>query len=96
MMLICSQSDGMKTLTIRGVPEELHERLRLRARQNRRSLNQEIISELAMAERDMNNFAGSGRGKATYFVELSDKLQSGVVKPLTLEEIIEGKEDGRK
>jgi hypothetical protein len=49
-----------------------------------------------MAERDMNNFAGSGRGKATYFVELSDKLQSGVVKPLTLEEIIEGKEDGRK
>jgi predicted DNA-binding antitoxin AbrB/MazE fold protein len=96
MVLVCSQIAGMKTLTIRGVPEELHERLRQRARQNRRSLNQEIIAELTMIEGDAKNFAGSGLSKAAYFLERSDQLQSGVIKPLTAVEISQGiKEDRR-
>lgn len=33
----------MKTLTVRGVPEEVCERLKERARAHRRSLNQEIV-----------------------------------------------------
>ncbi len=36
----------MKTLTIRGLPDDVHEGLKNRAKQNRRSLNQEIIAEL--------------------------------------------------
>jgi len=96
MMLVCSQSECMKTLTIRGVPEELHERLRLRAKLNRRSLNQEIIAELTMVEGDAKNFAGSGLSKVAYFVGRSDQLQSGVMKPLTAAEIGRGiKEDRR-
>ena len=95
-MPVCSQSDFMKTVTIRGVPEELHEKLRQRARQNRRSLNQEIIAELASNEGNMDNFAGSGRSKAAYFVELSEKLQSGVIKPLAAAEILEAIKENRK
>lgn len=95
-MLVCSQSDGMKTLTIRGVPEELHERLRLSAKLNRRSLNQEIIAELAMVERNGKNFEGSGLSKVAYFLESSDRLQSGVFTPLSAAEISQGiKEDRR-
>ena len=37
----------MKTLTIRGLPDEVHGALKDRARLNRRSLNQEVIAELA-------------------------------------------------
>ena len=37
----------MATLTIRNLPEELHAVLKERARRNRRSLNQEVIAELA-------------------------------------------------
>ncbi len=39
----------MKTLTIRGLPQEVHETLKRRAAENRRSLNQEIIAELVEA-----------------------------------------------
>ena len=37
----------MATLTIRNLPDELHAILKERARQNRRSLNQEVIAELS-------------------------------------------------
>lgn len=40
----------MATLTIRNVPSDLHAQLREKARQNRRSLNQEVIAELLGAE----------------------------------------------
>jgi len=36
-------------LTIRNFPEQLHATLKLRAKQNRRSLNQEVIAELSLA-----------------------------------------------
>ena len=37
----------MATITIRDLPEHLHLILKQRARRNRRSLNQEVIAELA-------------------------------------------------
>jgi plasmid stability protein len=40
----------MAILTIRNVPDDLHARLRERARRNRRSLNQEVIVERAAAD----------------------------------------------
>ena len=40
-------SDGMKSMTLRQVPDELHATLVARARANRRSLNQEVIAELS-------------------------------------------------
>jgi len=39
----------MATLTIRNLPEQLHEALKLRAKRNLRSLNQEVIAELRLA-----------------------------------------------
>ena len=39
----------MATLTIRNLPEELHATLKLRAKWNHRSLNQEVIAELSLA-----------------------------------------------
>jgi predicted DNA-binding antitoxin AbrB/MazE fold protein len=95
-MLVCSHNAVMKTLTIRGVPEELHEKLKLRAKQNRRSLNQEIIAGLAQGEADANNFAGSGLSKTGYFLQRSEQLQSGVFKPLTAAEISQGIKESRR
>jgi len=37
---------GMKTITIRELPDELHAVLKERAKANRRSLNQQVIAEL--------------------------------------------------
>lgn len=37
----------MATLTIRNLPDELHDTLKLRAKRNHRSVNQEVIAELS-------------------------------------------------
>lgn len=37
----------MATLTIRNLPNELHDTLKLRAKRNHRSVNQEVIAELS-------------------------------------------------
>ncbi len=86
----------MKTLTIRGVPEELHEKLKLRAKRNRRSLNQEIIAGLASVEPDASNFAGSGLSKVEYFLKRSKELRSGLQKTLNPEEVREAIDEGRR
>ena len=36
----------MKSITIKGIPDELHKRLKAEAKRNRRSLNQEVIARL--------------------------------------------------
>lgn len=46
MKAFCSHFVSMATLTIRNLPEDLHAALKERARKNRRSLNQEVISIL--------------------------------------------------
>ena len=47
----------MATMTLKNVPEELVERLKLEASENRRSLNQEALSRL---ERSLGNRKRSG------------------------------------
>lgn len=39
-------------LTIRGLPDEVHARLKERAKANRRSLNQEVVAELIASGSD--------------------------------------------
>ncbi len=41
----------MADLTVRGIPEELHEALKAEAERNRRSLNQEVIHRLEASVR---------------------------------------------
>jgi plasmid stability protein len=50
LIAFCCQNAGMATLTIRNLPEELHHTLKLRAKQNHRSVNQEVIAELSLAK----------------------------------------------
>ena len=80
----------MKTLTIRGLPDEVHKKLKERAKGNRRSLNQEVVEELVQVV---------GRSKRVSYVEdllsSADALYAKVEQPLSPEEIKEAVEDGR-
>ncbi len=80
----------MKTLTIRGLPEDVHDRLKASAKQNRRSLNQEVIALLA---RDKQ---GSVETRVSRLLAGADRVRQGVVEPLSIEEIKTGIEEGRK
>ena len=88
----------MSTLTIRNVPDDLHARLKERARRNRRSLNQEVIAELDAAL--SGSETGEGRlarrrainAQATREVA---RVREEVTGYMTAEEILEAIEDGR-
>ena len=89
----------MPTLTIRNVPDDLHARLKERARRNRRSLNQEVIAELSAVgtegeteeERIMK-----ARERMRRAGREIDRLREGMTRFLTAEEIREAIEEGRE
>ncbi|MCF6311000.1 MAG: hypothetical protein L3J39_00970 [Verrucomicrobiales bacterium] len=80
----------MKTLTIRGLPDEAHASLKGWARKNRRSLNQEMIAELA---REIE--AEGRRERVEQIIASADKFRAGLKRALSAEEIHEIIEDGR-
>lgn len=80
----------MKTLTIRGLPDEVHARLKKQAQENRRSLNQEVIAELVSGER--NNERGAF---VRSMLEEADAVYGAVSKPMTTDEIRKAIDDGR-
>jgi plasmid stability protein len=90
---------GMATLTIRDLPEYLHLRLKDRARRNRRSLNQEVIAELAEIDS-----AGSGVGgkeehlqvRAEWMLRKATELRKPVKGFLSAAEIESAKREGRR
>lgn len=84
----------MPTLTIRNVPEALHEALKERAKRNRRSVNQEVIAELSDA-------AGGGqedakRNRAMEMIALAAKLRKELKHTLSADEIRAAIDDGRR
>lgn len=83
----------MATLTIRNLPKELHEALKIRAKRNLRSLNQEVISEL----RQVVAVETSEEKNARVEREISEinELRSRAQGFLTAEEIDEAKWAGR-
>jgi len=86
----------MATLTIRNLPDELHAVLKERAQRNRRSLNQQVIAELA-------GIAGGveigdeerKRRRAEELIERVNVLRSGMRGFMTAEEIDAAKREGR-
>ena len=89
----------MKTITLRNVPDELHARLAARAKANRRSLNQEVIAELVIAELSGKSAAESeNEGKTRVereikrAAELRSRMRGGY---LTASEIDAATEEGR-
>jgi len=79
----------MATLTIRNVPNELHEALKERARKNRRSVNQEVIAELAAVAR-VEEASGN------VVIEKIREMRSRMKGFMTAEEIDAAKKEGRE
>jgi plasmid stability protein len=88
----------MKTLTIRGVPDEVHEALQVRARLNRRSVNQEVIAELAGKVGPLSAEAEAvrKRKRAEEKIALAEKIRSGIAQFMTAAEIDAAVEEGRE
>mgnify|MGYP005854818343 CR=1 FL=1 len=78
----------MATITIRNLPDAVHERLKAQAKRNRRSLNQEVVVELSetchkedLAMRDL--------------VEESQAFYGALKRPLSATEIRTAIKEGR-
>jgi antitoxin FitA len=86
----------MATLTIRNLPDDLHARLREQARRNRRSLNQEIIAELArVSGQSEADPVAIARERMRQAIRETDKIRAGINRFMTAKEIDEAIEEGR-
>ncbi|MGJ3241616.1 MAG: FitA-like ribbon-helix-helix domain-containing protein [Opitutales bacterium] len=86
----------MKTLTIRGMPDEVHAALRERARQNRRSMNQEVLLELTAALEKEGEGAAGAKARMERNLEAIGRLRSDMNGFLKPEEIDRAIEEGRR
>ena len=93
LIAICCQNSGMATLTIRNLPEELHDTLKRRAKRNHRSVNQEVIAELSLAITHETPEERSARVEREV-LEI-DALRARAKGFLTAEQIDEAKQEGR-
>lgn len=94
MMGVCCHIAGMATLTIRNVPEDLHARLKERAKRNRRSVNQEVIMELSLAAGSAGTDGARQRWKRANV--LVDEMRARMKGCLTADEIRAAIEEGRR
>jgi plasmid stability protein len=79
----------MATITIRNVPDDLHERLKERAAQNRRSLNAEILQSLEQAVQIVREDPAAYLDRIRFVREKTKKLR------LTDALLREAREQGR-
>lgn len=88
----------MATLTIRNLPEEVHAALKERARLHRRSVNQEVIAELASMPEDGGDALRLkiSRERMERALGEIEELRKGLSHFLTAEEIDAAKADGRR
>lgn len=98
MNSLCCHFAGMATLTIRNLPEELHETLKLRAKQNRRSLNQEVIAELSAVPGFMDDAArvAASRERMRRVSAEIDAVRNRMTGFMSTEEIDAAIEEGRR
>ncbi len=85
----------MATLTIRNLPEAVHAELKSRARENRRSLNQEVIAELINRNAHVRNEADD-RWRARAMIARARQLRVGMKRFMTAGEIDSAVEEGRR
>ena len=78
-------------LTIRGLPDEVHARLKERAKRNRRSLNQEVIAELA----EIGKKAECNE-RIERLIADAERIRQGVKQPLSPSEIDLAIKEGRR
>ena len=77
----------MPTLTIKGVPPELHEKLKERASRHRRSMNNELLTILEQT-------LTSSRLTANEAIEQAEALNDRIGKPFDSTIIEEKKREG--
>ena len=87
----------MTTLTIRDVPEDLRDRLKERARKNRRSLNQQVITELLAAVELESEDEKIARARERMWAagQRIDRVREEMTEYMTPEQIREAIEEGR-
>jgi len=89
----------MANLTLRNVPDELHRRLKERAKRNRRSLNQEAIEELAAYREWPNGVAdieSQARERMRNAAASIEELRKEMPRFLSAKEIDDAMRSGRK
>lgn len=84
----------MKTMTIRGVPDELHVALKERARRNRRSMNQQVVEELNRVV--SGETEEQSRARVEEEIGSAAQLRSRMKRFLTAEEIDVAIQEGRR
>ena len=87
----------MANLTVRGLPDEVHMRLKESAKANRRSLNQEIIAELI----DFGNDPGANHDKKARHNMIRanneiNRIRAKMKRFMTTEEIDASIDEGRR
>lgn len=88
----------MRTLTLRGVPEDVYRALKERAKRNRRSLNEEVIAVLAGAERTelyRESDERPNKQRVEVMVKLVEKWRDRLPATMTAKEIDAAIEEGR-
>lgn len=86
-------------MTIRGLPDEVHARLKERAKRNRRSLNQEVIAELsetAFGADGEEARVARARARMEMAATKIDEMRSRMTRFLSAEEIDAAIEEGRR
>lgn len=81
-------------MTIRGVPDSIHRALVERARRNRRSLNQQVIADLAGEEFDMQG-ADSKHSRAEMMILGAEQVRRLLPRCLSADEIDDAIREGR-
>jgi plasmid stability protein len=94
LMASCWHFAAMPTLTIRNMPDALHEALKERAKKNRRSMNQEVIAELSELAGESHD--ESKRNRAAQMIALADSLRRELQRTLSAEEIRTAIDEGRR
>ena len=84
----------MANLTIRGLPDEVHVRLKERAKANRRSLNQEIVAELIESGSDSG--AERARKRMQQANTEIDRMRAKMKRFMTTDEINTAIHEGRR
>lgn len=77
-----------KNLTIKGIPDEVYERLKYRAEENMRSMNNEVI--MTLKER-----LSRTPQEVDEIIKRAKKSREGFKGSLSMEEIMDAIEDGR-
>lgn len=88
-------NDSMKNLTIRKVPDKVHGALLERARRNRRSLNQQVIAELA-GEKPVSEDNHYREQRAEAMIRAANRVREAMPRYMTAAEIDAAKKTGRK